>query len=95
MADYLVDMGPRAGSEGGQVVYKGDYAGLLKADTLTGNHLLHKRPLKETFRQASGVLPACPALSLASHLRQAGLRLAGRPALSGRAGLAPGSEQQR
>jgi excinuclease ABC A subunit len=57
MADYLVDMGPRAGSEGGQVVYEGDFAGLLKADTLTGNHLLHKRPLKETFRQASGVLP--------------------------------------
>src|SRR6266699_3828190 len=56
VADYLVDMGPRAGSEGGQVVYEGDFAGLLKADTLTGNHLLHKRPLKETFRQASGVL---------------------------------------
>src|SRR6202158_261947 len=57
VADYLVDMGPRAGSEGGQVVYEGDFAGLLKADTLTGNHLLHKRPLNETFRQASGVLP--------------------------------------
>ena len=57
VADYLVDMGPRAGSEGGKVVYEGDFAGLLKADTLTGNHLLHKRPLKETFRQASGVLP--------------------------------------
>src|SRR5260221_652210 len=50
-------MGPRAGSEGGQVVYEGDFAGLLKADTLTGNYLLHKRPLKETFRQATGVLP--------------------------------------
>jgi excinuclease ABC A subunit len=56
-ADYLVDMGPRAGGEGGQVVYEGDFAGLLKADTLTGNYLLHKRPLKETFRQATGVLP--------------------------------------
>src|SRR6266568_7284293 len=56
-ADYLVDMGPRAGSEGGQVVYEGGFAGLLKADTLTGNSLLHKRPLKETFRQATGFLP--------------------------------------
>src|SRR5437667_222689 len=54
---HLVDMGRRAGSEGGQVVYEGDFAGLLKADTLTGNSLLHKRPLKETFRQATGVLP--------------------------------------
>src|SRR3954447_16420250 len=60
-ADYLVDMGPRAGSEGGQVVYEGDFAGLLKADTLTGNYLLHKRPLKETFRQSTGALPIAHA----------------------------------
>src|SRR5436305_7440979 len=50
-ADYLVAMGPRAGSEGGQVVYEGDFAGSLKADTLTGNHLQHTRPLKDVFRQ--------------------------------------------
>lgn len=56
-ADYLVDVGPYAGSEGGQVVYEGSYAGLLEADTLTGNHLLRSRPLKETFRQATGYLP--------------------------------------
>ena len=56
-ADYIVDMGPYAGSEGGRVVYEGSYAGLLEADTLTGTHLLHTRPLKEIFRQASGTLP--------------------------------------
>jgi excinuclease ABC A subunit len=56
-ADYLVDMGPYAGSEGGTIVYEGDFTGLLQADTLTGNHLLRKRPLKESFRQATGVLP--------------------------------------
>ncbi len=56
-ADYVVDMGPDAGSEGGRVVYEGSYAGLLEADTLTGNHLLHTRPLKEVFRQATGTLP--------------------------------------
>ncbi|GHO42278.1 ATP-binding cassette domain-containing protein [Ktedonospora formicarum] len=56
-ADYIVDMGPYAGSEGGQVVYEGSYTGLLEADTLTGNHLLHTRPLKEVFRQATGALP--------------------------------------
>lgn len=60
-ADYIVDMGPYAGSQGGQVVYEGSYAGLLKADTLTSNHLLHTRPIKETFRQASGVLPVVHA----------------------------------
>lgn len=57
VADYVVDMGPYAGGEGGQVVYQGSYTGLLEADTLTGNHLLRTRPLKETFRQATGSLP--------------------------------------
>ena len=56
-ADYIVDMGPYAGREGGKIVYEGDFTGLLQADTLTGNHLLHKRPLKESFRQATGALP--------------------------------------
>src|SRR5579859_2165387 len=57
VADYLVDMGPYAGSEGGQVVYEGSFAGLLKANTLTGNYLQHKRPLKEEFHKATGSLP--------------------------------------
>lgn len=57
IADYIVDMGPQAGSKGGQVVYEGDYPGLLKAETLTGTHLLRKRPIKENFRRATGTLP--------------------------------------
>ncbi len=57
VADYVVDMGPFAGSEGGQVVYEGSYADLLKADTLTSNHLQYTRPLKEAFRQPTGTLP--------------------------------------
>jgi excinuclease ABC A subunit len=56
-ADYIVDMGPYAGSEGGKIVYEGDFTGLLQADTLTGTHLLRKKPLKESFRQATGALP--------------------------------------
>ena len=56
-ADYIVDLGPYAGSEGGKIVYEGDFTGLLQADTLTSNHLLRKRPLKESFRQATGALP--------------------------------------
>ena len=57
VADYVVDIGPYAGDKGGQVVYEGSYVGLLEADTLTGNHLLRTRPLKATFRQATGCLP--------------------------------------
>jgi excinuclease UvrABC ATPase subunit len=57
VADYIVDMGPYAGSEGGKVVYEGSFAGLLKADTLTGNYLQHRRPLKDEFRPVSSTLP--------------------------------------
>lgn len=35
VADHVVDMGPHAGSRGGEVVYEGSYTGLLQADTLT------------------------------------------------------------
>ncbi len=60
-ADYIVDIGPQAGSEGGEIVYEGDFAGLLQADTLTGTYLLRTRPLKESFRQAAGTLPIAHA----------------------------------
>ena len=57
VADHVVDVGPHAGSAGGQIVYEGSYAGLLQADTLTGRHLQRKLPLKETVRAPKGQLP--------------------------------------
>jgi excinuclease UvrABC ATPase subunit len=53
VADHIVDLGPNAGIQGGEIVYQGDYAGLLKADTLTGNFLKEAMPIKQAFRQAS------------------------------------------
>ena len=38
-ADYVVDIGPRAGVHGGEVVYQGDVSGLMKSDTITGKYL--------------------------------------------------------
>ena len=38
-ADYIIDIGPEAGTHGGEVVAKGTYQELLKADTLTGKYL--------------------------------------------------------
>jgi excinuclease UvrABC ATPase subunit len=57
VADHVVDLGPGAGARGGEIVYQGDYAGLLKADTLTGRFLKEAMPLKPAFRQAGGQLP--------------------------------------
>lgn len=38
-ADYIVDMGPRAGRLGGEVMFQGTYRDMLKADTLTSRYL--------------------------------------------------------
>ncbi|MBX3083298.1 MAG: excinuclease ABC subunit UvrA [Anaerolineae bacterium] len=56
-ADHIVDVGPRAGSGGGTIVYEGDFDGLLHTDTLTGKHLLQSMPIKSTFRKPTGKLP--------------------------------------
>ena len=38
-ADYIIDIGPEAGTHGGEVVAAGTYNELLKANTLTGKYL--------------------------------------------------------
>jgi excinuclease UvrABC ATPase subunit len=56
-ADHIVDVGPRAGLGGGEIVYEGSYAGLCEADTLTSQYLNRSLPLKETVRSGRGTLP--------------------------------------
>ena len=56
IADHVVDMGPFAGSRGGEVVYQGDFAGLLNSGTLTGNHMTTYQPIKTRVRQPTGEL---------------------------------------
>jgi len=57
VADHIVDIGPKAGSAGGEVVYEGSYQGLLESDTLTGKFIKQALPIKSSFRQAKGQLP--------------------------------------
>ncbi len=52
VADHIVDLGPHAGTQGGEIVYEGSYAGLLQADTLTGKFMKEAMPIKKEFRQA-------------------------------------------
>lgn len=43
MADHIIDIGPKAGVEGGQVVYEGNYAGLLECEeSLIGQYISGK-----------------------------------------------------
>ncbi|HJP81762.1 MAG TPA: excinuclease ABC subunit UvrA [Candidatus Saccharimonadales bacterium] len=60
-ADHIVDMGPVAGAGGGQVMFEGTYAELLKSDTLTGKHLKDQAPIKTKVRTPNGKLPIVDA----------------------------------
>src|SRR5690606_4981539 len=53
-ADHIVDVGPKAGSKRGQIVYEGSYGGLLSAPTLTGQHITQALPLKTDTRKPTG-----------------------------------------
>ncbi|MFN7160311.1 MAG: ATP-binding cassette domain-containing protein [Candidatus Gracilibacteria bacterium] len=55
-ADHIVDVGPKAGVGGGQIVFEGMYSELLKAKTLTGEHLKDQTPIKKEVRKPSGKL---------------------------------------
>jgi excinuclease ABC A subunit len=56
IADHVVDLGPKAGTAGGQVVFEGTVAGLRKSDTITGRHLDDRASLKDVVREPSGAL---------------------------------------
>ncbi len=56
IADHVVDLGPRAGTEGGEVVFEGTVQGLRGSGTLTGRHLDERTSLKPSVRTPSGVL---------------------------------------
>ncbi|NPC50564.1 excinuclease ABC subunit UvrA [Corallococcus sp. AB032C] len=56
IADHVVDLGPGAGTAGGEVVFEGTVEALRASDTLTGRHLSDRVALKSSVRKPSGVL---------------------------------------
>ncbi|MDT0267057.1 excinuclease ABC subunit UvrA [Streptomyces sp. DSM 44915] len=57
IADHVVDIGPGAGTAGGEIQYAGPLDGLRASGTLTGRHLEHRVPVKESVRRPTGQLP--------------------------------------
>jgi excinuclease UvrABC ATPase subunit len=56
IADHVVDLGPGAGTAGGELVFEGTIEKLKKSGTLTGRHLDDRAALKETLRTPTGTL---------------------------------------
>ena len=53
-ADHVVDMGPKAGPEGGEILFQGNYDDLLISNTKTGFYLREKTKIKKEVREAKG-----------------------------------------
>ncbi|MEV4621539.1 excinuclease ABC subunit UvrA [Asanoa sp. NPDC049573] len=56
IADHVVDLGPLAGTGGGEVVFEGTVDGLRASGTLTGRHLDDRAAVKPAVRTPSGHL---------------------------------------
>ena len=56
IADHVVDLGPGAGTAGGEVVFEGTLDGLRASGTLTGRHLDDRASVKPSVRAPSGML---------------------------------------
>jgi excinuclease UvrABC ATPase subunit len=56
IADHVIDLGPGAGANGGEVCFEGSVDGLRASNTLTGRHLSYRAALKPATRKASGRL---------------------------------------
>ncbi|MDE6624229.1 MAG: excinuclease ABC subunit UvrA [Alistipes sp.] len=55
-ADWIVDVGPRAGRKGGHIVAAGTFDDILKSDSITADYLTGRRRIEvpETLRPGSG-----------------------------------------
>lgn len=57
IADEVIDVGPYAGRNGGQILFQGSYENLLISNTLTGKAMLTQVPVKMHPREAKNFLP--------------------------------------
>lgn len=57
IADEIIDVGPKAGRQGGEILFQGSYEQLLTSGTLTGDAMKECIPIKENLRIPDGFLP--------------------------------------
>jgi len=56
IGDHVVDLGPGAGSAGGEICFEGTVEGLKASGTRTGDHLDDRAVLKESVRSSTGAI---------------------------------------
>jgi excinuclease UvrABC ATPase subunit len=61
IADHIVDIGPGAGTRGGEIVFEGSYQALETSGTLTGRFLTRQQPVRQVVRPPTGQLTVANA----------------------------------
>ena len=56
IGDHVVDLGPGAGSAGGEICFEGTVEGLKTSGTKTGDHLEDRAQLKDAVRSGEGAI---------------------------------------
>jgi excinuclease UvrABC ATPase subunit len=56
IADHVIDLGPGAGTAGGEIVFEGSVADLRASGTITGRHLSERASVKPSVRKPTGVM---------------------------------------
>ena len=76
-ADWIVDLGPGAGREGGRVMYQGGFKGLLKAKSLTADYLTGRKKVGKSSSSSGKELPTVPLSNSNSRLELKTLAISG------------------
>src|SRR5262249_20994180 len=56
IGDHVIDLGPGAGADGGEVMFEGTVEGLRASGTITGRHFDDRATLKPSARKPTGAL---------------------------------------
>jgi excinuclease ABC A subunit len=74
-AQHVIDFGPLAGTDGGEIVYQGDYAGLLKSEgSVTGQYLSGRRAVPRKAPQEYAAITAGTARLTLNHAKTHNLK---------------------
>jgi excinuclease ABC subunit A len=66
-ADWIIDMGPGAGEEGGQIIFEGELKKLLRSSTATAEYLMGKRKVVEKNQYRKGNKKSVDILGAEEH----------------------------